>query len=95
MLETPWTRLLGLRVPIQLAPLPFHGDPDLAVAVADAGGLGMVGLPLHPPDAVGKTLDLVASRGYVPGTYNSVEDALYQFITRVARGYLTGSFDPH
>jgi Rieske 2Fe-2S family protein len=36
----------------------------------------------------------VSSRGYTPGTYNSVEDALYQFITRVTRGYLEGSFDP-
>jgi phenylpropionate dioxygenase-like ring-hydroxylating dioxygenase large terminal subunit len=36
----------------------------------------------------------IASRGYRPGTYNSVEDALYQFITRVARGYIEGRFDP-
>lgn len=62
MLQTTWTQLLSLRVPIQLAPLPFHGAPDLALAVADAGGLGMVGLPLHPPDAVAQILDRMASR---------------------------------
>jgi len=62
MLQTTWTRLLGLRVPIQLAALPFHGVPDLALAVADAGGLAMIGLPLHPPDAVTHVLDVMMSR---------------------------------
>jgi NAD(P)H-dependent flavin oxidoreductase YrpB (nitropropane dioxygenase family) len=57
VLDTAFTRLLQLRVPLQLAPLPFHNVPDLAVAVADAGGLGMVGLPLHPPDVVAALLD--------------------------------------
>jgi NAD(P)H-dependent flavin oxidoreductase YrpB (nitropropane dioxygenase family) len=62
MLQTAWMRLLGLRVPIQLTPLPFHGTPDLIVAVADAGGLAMAGLPVHPPDAVAEFLTLLASR---------------------------------
>jgi nitronate monooxygenase len=62
MLETSWTRLVGVRVPIQLAALPFHSVPDLALAVADAGGLAMVGLPLHTPDAVARVVDLVKSR---------------------------------
>jgi NAD(P)H-dependent flavin oxidoreductase YrpB (nitropropane dioxygenase family) len=62
VLDTAFTRLLRLRVPLQLAPLPFHNVPDLAVAVADAGGLGMVGLPLHPPDAVAALLDGLKSR---------------------------------
>jgi len=57
MLETAFTRLLELRVPLQLAPLPFHNVPDLAVAVADAGGLGMVGLPLLSPGGVAAILD--------------------------------------
>jgi NAD(P)H-dependent flavin oxidoreductase YrpB (nitropropane dioxygenase family) len=57
MIDTALTSLLHLRVPLQLAPLPLHGEPDLAVAVAEAGGLGMVGLPLHPPDAVAAVLD--------------------------------------
>ena len=62
MLETAFTRLLGLRVPLQLAALPFHGAPELAAAFADAGGLGMVGLPLHPPAAVATLLEDVAAR---------------------------------
>ena len=62
MVETRWTELLGLRAPIQLAPLHFHAIPDLALAVADAGGLAMVGLALQPPDGVAQILDLLGSR---------------------------------
>jgi Rieske 2Fe-2S family protein len=36
----------------------------------------------------------IESRGYVPGTLTPQEDAVYQFVTRVARGYLEGRFDP-
>lgn len=36
----------------------------------------------------------VASRGYVPGTLTPREDAVYHFVTRVARGYLDGRFAP-
>jgi NAD(P)H-dependent flavin oxidoreductase YrpB (nitropropane dioxygenase family) len=62
MLQTAWTRLLDLRAPIQLAPLPFHGVPDLVLAVADSGGLAMAGLPTAGPKAVAETLDSMASR---------------------------------
>lgn len=30
----------------------------------------------------------IQSRAYVPGTLTPQEDAVYQFVTRVARGYL-------
>jgi Rieske 2Fe-2S family protein len=36
----------------------------------------------------------ISSRGYRPGTLASQEGAVYQFVTRVARGYLEGGFDP-
>jgi Rieske 2Fe-2S family protein len=36
----------------------------------------------------------IESRGFVPGTLTSQEDAVYQFVTRVARGYLEGRFEP-
>jgi NAD(P)H-dependent flavin oxidoreductase YrpB (nitropropane dioxygenase family) len=62
VIETAFTRLLGLRVPLQLAALPFHGEPDLAVAFAEAGGLGMLGLPVHPPDTVAAVLESAARR---------------------------------
>jgi NAD(P)H-dependent flavin oxidoreductase YrpB (nitropropane dioxygenase family) len=62
VLETSFTRLLGLRAPLQLAALPFHGTSDLAAAFADAGGLGMVGLPLDGPEAVASRLDELRAR---------------------------------
>jgi Rieske 2Fe-2S family protein len=36
----------------------------------------------------------IESRGYVPGTLTTQEDAVYQIVTRIARGYLEGRFDP-
>jgi nitronate monooxygenase len=42
ILETSFTRLLGCRVPLQLAGMAQVSGPQLAAAVADAGGLGMV-----------------------------------------------------
>jgi Rieske 2Fe-2S family protein len=36
----------------------------------------------------------IESRGYRPGTLTSQEDAVYHFVSRVARGYLEGRFDP-
>jgi phenylpropionate dioxygenase-like ring-hydroxylating dioxygenase large terminal subunit len=36
----------------------------------------------------------IESRGYRPGTLTSQEDAVYQFVVRVARAYLEGRFDP-
>jgi Rieske 2Fe-2S family protein len=40
----------------------------------------------------------IESRGYRPGTLTPREDAVYQFVTRIARGYLEGGIDatrPH
>jgi Rieske 2Fe-2S family protein len=36
----------------------------------------------------------IASRGYVPGTLVPDEEAVHQFVTRMARTYLEGRFDP-
>src|SRR6185436_937005 len=61
MLTTAFTRLVGCRAPIQLASLPRIGTPELAAAVAEAGGLGMVGTPMLPPAGVEQLLDAVAA----------------------------------
>ena len=42
MLDTAFTRLVGCRVPIQQAPMGTVSSPELAVAVAEAGGVGTV-----------------------------------------------------
>jgi nitronate monooxygenase len=62
MLSTPFTRLVGCGAPIQLAPMPGIGTPELAAAVADAGGVGMVGTPMLPPEGVAELLDAVAAQ---------------------------------
>src|SRR5690349_6753695 len=41
-MQTRFTRLVGCSVPIQQAPMGTVSSPDLAVAVADAGGVGTV-----------------------------------------------------
>src|SRR4030095_12570779 len=41
MLTTRFTRLVGCSVPIQQAGMGSHANPQLAAAVANAGGLGM------------------------------------------------------
>lgn len=59
MLSTSFTRLIGCAVPIQLAPMPMIATPELAAAVSNTGGLGMVGTSLMPPEAVGQLLEAV------------------------------------
>jgi len=43
MLSTPFTTLVGCSVPVQQAGMGGVATPELAAAVADAGGLGMLG----------------------------------------------------
>ncbi len=61
MLESAFTRLVGCRVPIQLAPV---GGARLVEAVCTAGGLGMIAT--HVPDAaaLGAELDALAAGGH-------------------------------
>jgi Rieske 2Fe-2S family protein len=35
----------------------------------------------------------IESRGYIPGTLTPREDAVHQFVSRIARGYLDGRLD--
>ena len=62
MLRTRFTDLVGCSLPLQLAAMPGVGTPELVAAVADAGGLAMIGLPLVPTALVAETLDQLASR---------------------------------
>jgi NAD(P)H-dependent flavin oxidoreductase YrpB (nitropropane dioxygenase family) len=61
-MRTSFTTLVGCRLPIQLAPMPFVSTPDLVVAVADAGGLGMMGTPMLPPDELAAQLAALRAR---------------------------------
>jgi nitronate monooxygenase len=64
MLSTPWSRGMGLRVPILNAPMGGVAGGRLAAAVTAAGGLGMVGM-----GTAGSTSALHAELPHVRGTF--------------------------
>jgi NAD(P)H-dependent flavin oxidoreductase YrpB (nitropropane dioxygenase family) len=66
VIATDFTRLVGCRAPIQLAPMPFIATPELAAAVSNAGGLGMVGTAMIPPDALARLLESVRAATDAP-----------------------------
>lgn len=51
MMETAFTRCVGIDVPIVQAPMGGASCPELAAAVSNAGGLGMLALSWRPLDA--------------------------------------------
>lgn len=60
--ETAYTALVGCSVPIQQAPMGTVSTTDLAVAVAEAGGVGTVTVLGMSPAQVGALLDGMAER---------------------------------
>ncbi len=59
MIETNFTKLLGISAPIQLAGMPGVTTNELVCAVANAGGLGMpgaAGAPFVTPDSLEQIL---------------------------------------
>jgi nitronate monooxygenase len=60
--QTPFTALVGCSVPIQQAPMGAVSSPDLAVAVADAGGVGTVTGLGTPPAVLLRRLDGMRAR---------------------------------
>jgi nitronate monooxygenase len=61
-MQTRFTRLVGCSVPIQQAPMGAISSPELAVAVADAGGVGTVTSLGAPPDVFLARLDDLRER---------------------------------
>jgi NAD(P)H-dependent flavin oxidoreductase YrpB (nitropropane dioxygenase family) len=61
-MDTAFTRLVGCAIPLQQAGMGGSATPDLAVAVADAGALGMLGMPMAPALAVADALESVGER---------------------------------
>src|SRR5919109_2250861 len=49
MLHTPLCDLLEIEVPIFAAPMGFITGPELAAAVSNAGGLGIMSFNANPP----------------------------------------------
>ena len=52
MIQTRITQRFGLRTPVINAGMAMVARPHLAAAVANAGGLGMLGVDVLPPEAV-------------------------------------------
>src|SRR5438046_742293 len=67
MLTTRFTELVGCRVPIQQAGMGGVASPELALAVAEAGGLGMLGGVLIPAPVLAEMLGLGELRALAAG----------------------------
>ncbi len=52
MLRTELCNLLGIEVPIFAAPMGFITGPELAAAISNAGGLGIMSFSANPPPVV-------------------------------------------
>lgn len=82
-MESAFTRLVGCTVPLQQAGMGGTATPALAVAVADAGALGMLAMPTARAAAVADALDSV--RGHTAGAAGAVGiNFLAPFVDREA-----------
>jgi nitronate monooxygenase len=86
-METEFTRLVGCRLPLQQAGMGGTATPDLAVAVAEAGALGMLGVAGFPPDVVAAAVQAVTARTSCPFGVNF----LMRFLDREAVSAAAGS----
>lgn len=66
MLTTAITRLLGIRHPILQGGMAWVGTAELAAAVSEAGGLGIVGAGSRPADWVRDQIRQVRQRTSLP-----------------------------
>jgi nitronate monooxygenase len=62
--------LLGIEHPLLLAPMAGPGTADLAIAVADAGGLGALACALATPEQIRRDLGIVRQRTARPVNLN-------------------------
>jgi NAD(P)H-dependent flavin oxidoreductase YrpB (nitropropane dioxygenase family) len=62
VLSTPFTELLGVRVPLQQAPMGGVTSPELVAAVASAGAVGMVPAQMLSAGVLAELLDDLAGR---------------------------------
>lgn len=54
--DTPFCRLVGVPLPIVQAPIGGMATPELAAAVSEAGGLGMISLTWSEPEEIDEAL---------------------------------------
>jgi len=61
-MQTRFTELFDLALPVQLAAMPGVSGPALVAAVCDAGGLGMLPTARLSPEDLGRALDDLGGR---------------------------------
>lgn len=66
MMQTKFTELTRCKVPIQLAGMPGVNTVELAAAVSNAGGLGLISANHMGPEFLTQTLDKVINRLICP-----------------------------
>lgn len=60
-ITTPLTKLFGIKYPIILAGMNVAAGPELAAAVTNAGGLGVIGGVGYTPDFLKKQIAMLKS----------------------------------
>ena len=73
-LRTGLSERLGIAAPVVQAPVGSAAAPELAAAVSDAGGLGMLALTWHGPDRARESIRQVRRRTDRPFGVNLVLD---------------------
>ena len=73
-MKTALTELLGIDAPIVLAPMGGAVTSELAAAVSNAGGIGMLPLSWSSPDAVGDTVTEMKALTNAPFGINLIRE---------------------
>jgi nitronate monooxygenase len=81
VLSTRFTELVGCTVPIQLAGMGGTATPPLALAVAEAGGLGMISAALLSAPELSHELDRLRERTSKPIGVNFVTPLIHELET--------------
>lgn len=71
-MKTAITELLNIEYPIVQGAMAWVADPDLASAVSNAGGLGVVGTGHDPVDVVREKVEEMKSKTYKPFAVNAM-----------------------
>lgn len=77
-IKTPVTEMLGMKHPVMLAGMNAVAGPELAAAVSNAGGLGVIGGVSYTPKVMRKMLDDLKAQLATPTTPFGVDLLLPQ-----------------
>jgi nitronate monooxygenase len=69
-INTPFTELFGVDLPIVQAPMAGSSDAELAIAVSEAGGLGSLPCAMLNPDQIRSAFQIIRQRTNRPTNLN-------------------------